>query len=172
MAPLASQRTQPLKQCAVLLPGRHVGERRRVTDLLKGLALHLQGGLRFENALFDESMIDLPGMDDPNGRRENDHQILCVAKQRQRTVPQRFKRSTLHNNLLTTIPVMCSSTYGVFREISDMDDAVLRTKKGRVRTNFRKPENQVEFTLKRRFPWVRSASMIDAYRGVLLEVAN
>ena len=53
-----------------------------------------------------------------------------------------------------------------------MDDAVLRTKKGRVRTSFRKPENQVEFTLKRRFSWVRSASMIDAYRGVLLEVAN
>ena len=78
--------------------------------LLKGLALHLQGGVQFENALFDKSMIDLPRMDDANGRREIDHQILCVAKQRQRVVPQRFKRSTQHNNLLTTIDHMCSST--------------------------------------------------------------
>ena len=53
-----------------------------------------------------------------------------------------------------------------------MDDGVLRTKKGRVRVSFRKPENQVQFTLKRRFSWVRSASMIDVYREVLLEVAN
>ena len=53
-----------------------------------------------------------------------------------------------------------------------MDDGVLRTKKGRVRVSFRKPERQVEVTLKRRFFRVRSASMVDAYRAVLLEVAN
>ena len=53
-----------------------------------------------------------------------------------------------------------------------MDDGAVRTKKGRVRVSFRKSENQVEFTLKRRFFWVRSASMVDAYRAVLLEVAN
>ena len=33
-------------------------------------------------------------------------------------------------------------------------------------------QSQVEVTLKRRFSWIRSASMVDAYRGVLLEVAN
>ena len=53
-----------------------------------------------------------------------------------------------------------------------MDDGAVRTKKGRVRVSFRKPERQMEVTLKRRFSWVRSASMVDAYRGVLLEVAN